>query len=69
MTSQIDFYNSRIDFFYGSKIEKVKFSSIQNEIMARLNENNQLLNSENKNKLDSDLPLSIITGNFFKVSC
>ena len=69
MTSQIDFYNSRIDFFYGSKIEKVNFSSIQNEIMARLNENNQLLNSENKNKLDSDLPLSIITGNFFKVNC
>ena len=67
MTSQIDFYNSRINFFYGSKIEKVNFRRIQNEISARLNEKNAVVTSEDEDKLETDSPLSIITGNSFKV--
>ena len=67
ITSQIDFYNSRINFFYGSKIEKVNFRRIQNEISDRLNEKNAVVTSEDEDKLETDSPLSIITGNSFKV--
>ena len=67
VSSQIDFYNSRINFFYGSKIEKVNFGRIQNEITARLNEKNELVTFKDQEKLETDSPLSIITGNAFKV--
>ena len=67
MSTQIDFYNSRINFFYGSKIEKVNFGRIQNEITARLNEKNELVTSKDQDRLETDSPLSIITGNAFEV--
>ena len=59
----------RISYFYGAKVETVDFDNIKQEILDRLNNDIELVSSEDEEKLNSDSPLSITNGNFFQVRC
>ena len=57
----------RISYFYGAKVETVDFDNIKQEILDRLNNDIELVSSEDEDKLNSDSPLSITNGNYFQV--
>ena len=67
MDSLIDFYKMRISYFYGAKVETVDFANIQQEILSRLNKEQELVPGEEEPRLQADSPLAIVNGNFFQV--
>ena len=71
-----DLYKLRVQYFYGPEIESVNFDNIQEEIRNRINNavsiqtNGQikdLVTDNDAKKLQSDSPLAVVMGNYFKV--
>ena len=63
----IDFYKMRISYFYGARVESVNFAKIREEVLDRMNREHELVSQEDENKLESDSPLAIVSGNYFQV--
>ena len=58
----------RISYFYGAKVETVDFADIQQEMLSRLNKEQELVPQEEEPRLQADSPLAIVNGNFFQVT-
>ena len=58
----------RISYFYGAKVETVDFANIQQEMLSRLNKEQELVPREEEPRLQADSPLAIVNGNFFQVT-
>ena len=57
----------RISYFYGARVESVNFAKIREEVLDRMNREHELVSQEDENKLESDSPLAIVSGNYFQV--
>jgi len=68
------FYKARASYFYGSEVDSVNFSEIQQEVSSRVNNKASsqtagrvpsLVTAEDRARMDVESPLAVIAGNYF----